>query len=86
MCKIYSKETKSPEQRHSGVFVVNSEHILHIALVFPYAYKCINISRASVTRFFKNEFLVENQCKAAPANDSQKQHSENFLQFLTGKK
>ena len=37
-CKICSKLTiKTPEQRQwrrSGVFIVNFEHILHLALVF----------------------------------------------------
>ena len=37
-CKICSKLTiKTPERRQrrrSGVFIVNSEHILHLALVF----------------------------------------------------
>ena len=37
-CEIYSKLTiKTPERyqwRHSGIFIVNFEHILHLVLVF----------------------------------------------------
>ena len=34
--QIWSKLTiKTPEQRRSGVFIVNFEHILHLVLVFP---------------------------------------------------
>ena len=36
MSDICSRLTKiKPERRHSGVFIVTSEHILHIVLMFP---------------------------------------------------
>ena len=35
-CEICSKLTiKTPEQRRSGVFIVNFENISHLVLVFP---------------------------------------------------
>ena len=45
MCEISSNLTiKTPQQRHSGVFIVNFEHILHIVSVFPSVTLCSSVS------------------------------------------
>ena len=50
-CEICSKLLiKTPERcrRHSGVFIVNSEHILHLVLVFLLLTLNMQISTGSV--------------------------------------
>ena len=34
MFKVDNKDTKMKQKHHSGVFIVNVEHISHLALVF----------------------------------------------------